>query len=182
MQKTFLSFCLLLLSLGLAAQVSTDGFSLGTNLLFLEIGEKTSIAYSRDSDAGNLSTIIWSTSDESVATISNEGLVTAVGEGICTLSATYGNNQQRCTVVVGNTTGSSDDHNYVDLGLPSGTLWATTNIGADSPEESGSPFQWRSEDGTNNDAAFVEWGAYWRTPSLTQFEELVDANKCDIGE
>ncbi len=31
---------------------------------------------------------------------------------------------------------------YVDLGLPSGTLWATRNIGANSPEEYGDYFAW----------------------------------------
>ena len=31
---------------------------------------------------------------------------------------------------------------YVDLGLPSGTLWATRNIGANSSEESGDYFAW----------------------------------------
>ena len=33
-------------------------------------------------------------------------------------------------------------HDYVDLGLPSGTLWATCNIGADSPEDYGDYFAW----------------------------------------
>lgn len=31
---------------------------------------------------------------------------------------------------------------YVDLGLPSGTLWATCNIGATSPEDYGDYFAW----------------------------------------
>lgn len=31
---------------------------------------------------------------------------------------------------------------YVDLGLPSGTIWATKNIGANSPEEYGNYFAW----------------------------------------
>lgn len=31
---------------------------------------------------------------------------------------------------------------YVDLGLPSGTLWATCNVGASSPEEYGDHFAW----------------------------------------
>lgn len=31
---------------------------------------------------------------------------------------------------------------YVDLGLPSGTLWATCNLGATSPEETGYYFTW----------------------------------------
>lgn len=33
-------------------------------------------------------------------------------------------------------------HEYVDLGLPSGTLWATCNIGANSPEDYGDRFAW----------------------------------------
>ena len=35
-----------------------------------------------------------------------------------------------------------DTHEYVDLGLPSGTLWATCNVGATAPEESGDYFAW----------------------------------------
>lgn len=36
----------------------------------------------------------------------------------------------------------SNVHEYVDLGLPSGTLWATCNVGASSPEEFGDYFAW----------------------------------------
>ena len=35
-----------------------------------------------------------------------------------------------------------DGHEYVDLGLPSGTLWATTNVGADNPEDKGYYYTW----------------------------------------
>ena len=34
------------------------------------------------------------------------------------------------------------EHRYVDLGLPSGTLWATCNVGASAPEEFGDYFAW----------------------------------------
>ena len=37
---------------------------------------------------------------------------------------------------------SPDTHEWVDLGLPSGTLWATCNVGANSPEEYGDYFAW----------------------------------------
>ena len=37
---------------------------------------------------------------------------------------------------------TSDTHEYVDLGLPSGTLWATCNVGADTPEGYGHYFAW----------------------------------------
>ena len=44
---------------------------------------------------------------------------------------------------------------YVDLGLPSGTLWAKNNLGATSPEQPGLLFQWASTegvDGAKNDS------------------------------
>ncbi len=38
--------------------------------------------------------------------------------------------------------GSIQGHDYVDLGLPSGLLWATCNIGASSPEGYGNYYSW----------------------------------------
>lgn len=35
-----------------------------------------------------------------------------------------------------------DTHEYVDLGLPSGTQWATRNVGASAPEDYGDYFAW----------------------------------------
>lgn len=35
-----------------------------------------------------------------------------------------------------------EEHEWVDLGLPSGTLWATCNVGASSPKEYGDYFAW----------------------------------------
>lgn len=37
---------------------------------------------------------------------------------------------------------TEDNDEYVDLGLPSGTLWATRNVGADNPEDYGDYFAW----------------------------------------
>ena len=39
-------------------------------------------------------------------------------------------------------TAPEEQHEWVDLGLPSGTLWATCNVGASSPEEYGDYFAW----------------------------------------
>jgi hypothetical protein len=38
--------------------------------------------------------------------------------------------------------GGGETHAYVDLGLPSGLLWATCNVGADTPEGYGDHFAW----------------------------------------
>ena len=46
--------------------------------------------------------------------------------------------------------GEIDGHKYVDLGLPSGTLWATCNVGADTPEEFGDYFAWGETEPKDN--------------------------------
>ncbi len=91
----------------------------------------------------------------------------------------------------------------IDLGLPSGTLWATCNIGASSPEEYGDYFSWGEltpkesfslanyrfyEDGNytkynstdgkttldpEDDAAHILWGDGWSIPSVAEREELI---------
>ena len=48
----------------------------------------------------------------------------------------YGQNQKNAT------TGTLNDHDWVDLDLPSGTLWATCNIGASNPEDYGNYYAW----------------------------------------
>lgn len=45
---------------------------------------------------------------------------------------------------------NSNGHAYVDLGLPSGTLWATMNIGASSETDSGLYFAWADTVGYEN--------------------------------
>ena len=47
-------------------------------------------------------------------------------------------------------------HEYVDLGLPSGTLWATCNIGADTVEEFGDYFAW----GETEPKELYDWKSY----------------------
>lgn len=47
-------------------------------------------------------------------------------------------------------------HAYVDLGLPSGTLWATCNVGAHIPEDHGDYFAWGETQPKNN----FNWSTY----------------------
>ena len=48
------------------------------------------------------------------------------------------------------------EHAYVDLGLPSGLLWATCNVGAHAPEEYGDYFAW----GETTPKDIYNWGTY----------------------
>ncbi|MBR5052235.1 MAG: hypothetical protein IKW91_03315 [Bacteroidaceae bacterium] len=50
-----------------------------------------------------------------------------------------------------------DNHEYVDLGLPSGTLWATCNIGADSPEKRGRYYSWGEK---QPEVTTYDWSTY----------------------
>ncbi len=52
--------------------------------------------------------------------------------------------------------GGTGDHAYVDLGLPSGLLWATCNVGADSPEDYGDYFAW----GETETKSTYNWSTY----------------------
>ena len=57
---------------------------------------------------------------------------------------------------------------FVDLGLPSGTLWATCNIGASSPEEYGDYFAWGETDGYNDGKTTFDWSTYkWYEGSIS---------------
>ena len=46
---------------------------------------------------------------------------------------------------------NTNGHEYVDLGLPSGTLWATMNVGAASETDGGLYFQWGDTQGYTTD-------------------------------
>lgn len=48
-------------------------------------------------------------------------------------------------------------HEYVDLGLPSGTLWATCNVGAICPEDYGDLFAW----GETKPKSTYNWATYF---------------------
>lgn len=49
-------------------------------------------------------------------------------------------------------------HEYVDLGLPSGIMWATCNVGASSPEEYGDYYAWgETETKSTYDLSTYKW-------------------------
>ena len=103
-----------------------------------------------------------------------------------------------------------NEFEYVDLGLPSGTMWATCNVGATKPEDDGLLFQFGLVDGykygdknhkfrtdyktttsgkkykTNeildlsDDAAHVNMGGKWRMPTNEQLEELCNNTTYEV--
>lgn len=59
-------------------------------------------------------------------------------------------------IVVALPTACQSKHDYVDLGLPSGTLWATYNVGASTPTEVGDFFAW----GETQPKVYFSWEGY----------------------
>ncbi|MDO4994918.1 MAG: hypothetical protein Q4E32_07945, partial [Bacteroidales bacterium] len=59
-----------------------------------------------------------------------------------------------------NASAQADKHEYVDLGLPSGTLWATCNVGASRPEDYGDYFAWGETSGYNGGKTDFSWKTY----------------------
>ncbi len=98
------------------------------------------------------------------------------------------------------TTSTPEGLEAVDLGLPSGTLWANMNVGATQPWEYGGYYAWGETEekdyyvestytyyqdrkyvslgddiaGTEYDVAHVKWGGDWQMPTYDQIQELLD--------
>ncbi|MCF0166083.1 MAG: Ig-like domain-containing protein, partial [Bacteroidales bacterium] len=92
------------------------------------------------SNATNKS-VTWSSSNTAVATVDNNGKVTAKTKGEATITVRTVDGGFTATCLI-HSTSSVSGHEYVDLGLPSGMLWATTNVGATKPEDNGYYYGW----------------------------------------
>ena len=76
-----------------------------------------------------------------------------------------------------------DAHEFVDLGLPSGTLWATCNIGANSPEEYGDYFAWGETEGYDSGKTNFNWSTYkwWNGSSTSRLRRYQSSETAFLG-
>ena len=168
-------------------------------------GEKYVTAVLKYSGGISLSTAsdFWISGGKITGIVSNEREIAKLRSGNSiasntTNTPTIQNNTNTTQPVVPH----KEEHEYVDLGLPSGTLWATCNVGASSPEDYGSYFAWgetkpkygyswetykygsnptkyNNSDGKkvldySDDAAYQNWGSDWCMPTIDQLIELKD--------
>ena len=125
--------------------------SLSEYELNMKVGDQVQLtAYVTPED---VVTVDWSSDNNSVARVRN-GLVTANSEGAATITAEVLGVQTTCTVKVFNK--YENGHEVIDLGLPSGLKWATTNIGASSPEGYGNYYAW----GETQTKSYYDWSTY----------------------
>lgn len=147
----------------------------------------TIYAMAAPAKADNIKVTVYST-DGWTKYSANVGNKEFVAGGACTITANL----------------TLADHDYVDLGLPGGVLWATCNVGAEKPEDPGFYYAWgetapknsysltnykwyngsdvsftKYDDKTtlelSDDAAYVNWGSNWRMPSMKEFRSLINS-------
>ena len=126
-------------------------------------------------------------SDENPLSGNNYYRVYAVGHG---LTSSAGNT----SVYIKPACPDTHHPHEIDLGLPSGTKWACSNVGATTPEEYGGYYAWGETEekgvyskdtykfrnyssdisGTKYDVAHVKWGGEWVMPTKDEFKELLD--------
>ncbi|MBO7119456.1 MAG: Ig-like domain-containing protein [Bacteroidaceae bacterium] len=121
-----------------------ESIQLTPETIELEVGQTCQLTISiLPEDAGEKA-LEWQSS--AIVSVSETGLVTAnyKGTGFVRCYAADGSGvSAQCQVTVTGSAGEDpEEHEYVDLGLPSGTLWATCNVGASSPWEPGLHFAW----------------------------------------
>lgn len=129
--------------------------------LMLKPNESFDLAVSANPNTFDIPTLVWTSSDESVAKVSSTGKVTAIGYGACAITCSAADDSgwnATCKVrVYRDESGSIDGRDYVDLDLPSGTMWATCNIGAANPENGGNHYAW-------GETTTKSWDTYgWNT-------------------
>ena len=120
--------------------------------------------------------VTWSSSDESIATVTQDGVVTAHARGNVSIYAVSDDHGK---------TGLLDlyvayEPGVVDLGLPSGTKWAQYDIGAWMSGYAGWRF-YRNKttpstagDAETGDPATYFFGEGWSRPTKEQIQELID--------
>lgn len=108
--------------------------------------------------------------------------------------STTSNHKTSRNVTISEPDGYINGHGYVDLGLPSGTKWATCNLGAIKFYDYGEYYVWgeimpksiytkdNCLNGDKNlgniagnpryDAATYNWGSNWQIPSIEHFNEI----------
>lgn len=169
----------------------------GSNSVVLGVGNQYNINVKVIPANAKNQVLEWESSDSSIATVEDGQVVAqSVGIAIITAKTTDGTSlSASCAIEV-----KEAIKEYVDLGLPSGRLWATCDIGAYAIGSMGSGFRWgeitsnmsepykfgdysptkyNQEDHLiflepEDDAAYSLWGDGWRIPTPDDFQELID--------
>ena len=80
-----------------------------------------------------------------------------------------GNNVENATKATGSPSGYANGHSYVNLGLPSGTMWATMNIGAKDEFSRGEEYAW----GECSPGKKERWNDYFDYKGTDEYNNVI---------
>lgn len=182
-----------------ARRASLDGISLKQPNISLQPGEKTKLSVDFTPKDALDKRITWRISADSLAFINKDGSVTALlpGSAVITAFADAEGYTSEANLSISQFVAPEK----VDLGLPSGKLWADRNIGAIKIDDYGLFFLWGETNPNDpygapryssiNKKAFVDGylakeydpatkhlGAGWSVPTKADFSELINYCNC----
>lgn len=147
--------------------IHVTGISLDKSAITLSIGDTETLTATIVPSNATYNSVGWSSSDAGVATVDNNGRVTAAAQGTATISAynATGEFSAECIVTV---TGSQSGEGIVINGV----TWALTNVAepgkfADSPRDYGGYYTF--------DEAQTACPNGWRLPTEEEFKSLIAA-------
>jgi uncharacterized protein (TIGR02145 family) len=175
--------------------VAVTGVTLNKSTLLLTLGATETLTATVAPETATNKAVTWSTGDSTTATVSADGLVTAVKEGTVTITVTTadGSFTADCVVTISGV-------------LISGVIWATANVDAPgtfaaTPQALGMLYQWgtkvgwSSTDPIGSSSGDTAWKNYttsvaeawasdmnpcptgWQVASKADFEALADESK-----
>ena len=173
--------------------IPVSSISLDKESLELSDGESKTLKATIKPDNATNKTVSWSSSNNAVATVDNNGKVTAIKEGATTITAKAGDKETTCSINVKKVT---VPNGAVDLGvwvtLSDGSnyrvFWAKCNIGASKPEDYGDYYAWGETETKENRKYgwdYYKWGmSDWyygdSKATITIEKYTADISKVDI--
>ena len=161
-------------SLDYPATGGTEEIKLTTNLTWAATISEEWITLSSANGTGE-ATLSIVVAENTSAEARTGNITFTAGEFSVTVSITQEGAEQEENMI--------DGHAYVDLGLPSGLLWATCNVGANNPEDYGDSFSWGETSSlyTYYHLSIYDWSNYkWGTnTSLTKYNTSSDFGVVD---
>lgn len=161
-----------------------DSLSMSKSSVTLKPGASNTLSVSVSPEDADISGLTWTSSDEAVATVDQEGNVTAVADGNATITATIGETTATCDVTVNSKSSSSSSSgsssgNGGSSGSSSGSSSSNSGSSGSSGSSSGGSSSSPAPAATSTEygavpfsaaAGTLEWfaidssdGAYWAT-------------------
>lgn len=150
--------------------ISVDSIVLDQSAITSFVNREISLNASVSPQEAAEAKLIWSSSDNSVATVS-KGIVKTLKEGTATITVSAGSNKAEASCVF---TVSAIPNGAIDLGLS--VCWAQQNVGASSPESFGQYFSWGE---TTEKESYVPDTYKWYNPSTDSFTKYNNTGRLE---